>query len=123
VGHPPHQQRCDDVLHHVVGWDEVIVLEHKTDVPVAQPGQLTFIHPVNGFAMKVIFALVRHIDAADDVHKGRFAGSGRTQDGDEFAFFDAEIDILQDMKGLVAHLVAFIDSAKVNGRHGLSNLL
>ncbi len=45
--------------------------------------------------LKKILARGRHVEAAEDVHGGRFAGTGRPHDGDEFVPVDRQVDAIQ----------------------------
>ena len=47
--------------------------------------------------------LRRRIEAADQVHQGRFARTGRTHDGDILAALDLDIDTGDRVDLLIAH--------------------
>ena len=48
----------------------------------------------------------RPVEAAQDRHQGRFAGTGRPHDGDELAALDREADTAQRMHVDVADVVS-----------------
>jgi hypothetical protein len=65
-------------------------LEDEADFLVADMSQLVVIHLRNQARVQVIFPLRRRIQASDQVHHGRFAGSGRAHDGHIFSAMDLE---------------------------------
>jgi hypothetical protein len=57
-------------------------------------------------------------EAGDEGDERGFAGAGRADDGDELAFFNAKIDVMQDLGASGAVAVAFGDVIEFEKRHG-----
>src|SRR3546814_17746649 len=54
----------------------------------------------------------RDVEAAEDVHRRRFAGSGRAHDGSDIAALDIEVDALQRLESSRTAAVGLGDPAK-----------
>src|SRR3546814_4461088 len=61
----------------------------------------------------------RDVEAAEDVHRRRFAGSGRAHDGSEIAALDIEVDALQRLESSRTAAVGLGDPAK--GDQGIAH--
>jgi hypothetical protein len=48
------------------------------------------------------FAAGSGLEAADDVEEGALAAAGRADNGEEFAVFDVEVEVLKDLDGAKA---------------------
>jgi len=100
-------------------------LEDEPDLPVADMGQLLLVHVGGVLAGEDITPGGGHIQAADDVHHGGLARSGRAENGDKFAPAHRKIDVLKDHLLLFPHLVALDDVPHRQNRfpvHPLSSL-
>ena len=64
-------------------------------------------------------ALLDVVEAADQVHDGRFSGTGRSHEGDRLAGIDVEAHIVKDIDAL---LVGESDMLKINGTDDLGHL-
>ena len=69
---------------------QVEVLEDEADAPVADLGQLVRVQPRHLLAGQAVTAVGGAVEAAQGVHERRFAGAGRADQGDEFAFVDVQ---------------------------------
>ena len=92
------QQGQDGIEQHIVFGDELILLENETDLLIADLGQLGVVGFVNSMAVQKIFAAIRRIHTADNIHQGGFAGTRGTEDGEEFSFLDGEVDIKKHLQ-------------------------
>ncbi len=59
---------------------------------VAHRGQGVVVHPVDRFAVQVVLAGGRRVEAAEHVHQGRLAAAGGAHDGDVVAAADLEVE-------------------------------
>ena len=78
-------------------------LENEADFLVPDARQLIVFHIADQLAVQVIQALGGRIQAANQVHQRRFAGTGRAHDGHVFAALDLDIDARDRVDLLVAH--------------------
>ena len=84
------EQRQFHVLHGARAGEEVEVLEHETDAAVANRGERIAGKARNLLAGKKVLARARAVEAAEQVHERRFAGSGRAHDRNELARLDRQ---------------------------------
>ena len=111
----------EDGHHHVFqrreGGDEVVILEDEADGVAAEPGKGCVVQGAGFVAFDEEAALGRAIQQADDVEQGAFAGAGRADEGDEFAAFQSEVDLMQHLhlhRG--AEIVGFADIFHLQNR-------
>src|ERR1019366_3377999 len=93
------KQRKFNVFNGTGARQQIELLENKANFAVTDGGQLVAIHGFHGDAIQPVDTGRRLVKAAEDVHEGRFAGTGRAQDGDEIAAFDGERDVAQGGHG------------------------
>ena len=79
-------------------------MEDEADFLVPRPRQFVVAEAGHFAAVQVILAAGRPVQAAQDVHHGRLAAARRAHDGDEIPFVDTEIDVVQRVEFLVAHV-------------------
>ena len=103
------QQGQLHVLLHGQLWDQVVLLEDKTQHFVPDFRLLVVIHSRDVGAAQVVGAGGWHVQTADDVHGRGLAGSGLAHDGHELSWVDGDIHPVQGMDLLGAHLVDLID--------------
>ena len=78
-------------------------LKDEPDLLVANARQFIVGHVADEVPVDVILPAGRRIEAAGQVHQGRFAGAGRTHDGHVFAPLDLDIHPGNGVNLLVAH--------------------
>ena len=76
--------------------------------------QFVVVHLADQAAVDVVLALRRRIEAADQVHQGRFAGARRPHDRDVLAALDLDIDAGDRVDHLVAHDVGLPDIVRAD---------
>src|SRR5262245_24038924 len=60
----------------------------------------------------------RGIEAAEDMHQRRFAAARWSDDRDEFAGIDVEVNVIECTDFLAAEMVDFADAAEFDESHG-----
>jgi hypothetical protein len=88
---------------------QIELLEDKTDLAIADLGQLIVVQRVHVHPGELVQAGRRLIQATDDVHQGRFAGTAGPHDGGQIAFVDGQCRTAQGMHFGLAHLVDLAD--------------
>jgi hypothetical protein len=78
-------KRQRDVVFKIGARQQIESLKHKTDYLIAQAGQFIAALVLNIASIQKIVAAAGHIEAAKDIHKGGFAGTGRSHDRDKLA--------------------------------------
>ena len=112
-------ERQHDVLQHGHARQQVEALEHEPDLGRADLGELVVGELGHIEAREQIGARGGGVQAAEDVHEGRLARSGRAGDGDELAGVDGEVDIVEHMRESGFGLEDAVDAAHVDdGSHG-----
>jgi len=81
-----HLQGKPHVAEHVEPWQEHGVLEHEAKKPSATRG-------VRRFAVNEDPSGGRRIEVGDDPQDGRLAAPARTDERDELAFADLQVDV------------------------------
>ena len=104
VGDLVHQR---DVFEHGEARDQIVELEDEADMLAPIAGQLGLAGVDEIVVAPHRLARSRRIEAAEDVEQRRLAGAGRSQQHDEFAFVDVEVEVAQRMHGDLAHDVVF----------------
>src|SRR5687768_1902539 len=92
--------------------EQVERLKDEPDLLVSDARELVVRHGRDLRAVQPVFAGRRRIQAADDVHERRLAGSRRTHDGHVFIAPDGEIETTQRADDLSAHVVFAFDPAR-----------
>ena len=78
-------------------------LEDEPDLLVANASQLVVVHLADLLLVEKVGALAGCVEAADQVHQRRLAGTRRPHDGDVLAAFDRDRDTLERVNLLIAH--------------------
>ena len=74
---------------------QMVALEDEAEMLAAQPRQLVWQHLAGFLAGHLVAAARGPVEAAQNVHQGRFPRSGRADDGYHFTGPDVQIDILE----------------------------
>src|SRR4030095_8258519 len=77
-----------DVLEHIHGFEQRVVLEDETDVPLLHRKVIDL------SAANVDLALGRHFQARNHSQHGSFASATGTQQPDQLTFFNGEINVI-----------------------------
>ena len=75
--------------------EQVPLLEDETHEPIADLGQRIVTQPRHVDPGEHVLATIRHVEAAEDVHERALARTRRSDDGDELASFDPQVDPTQ----------------------------
>ena len=103
--HFPHLQRKGEVLPNAHMRKQGVILEHHADAALVR-GQ-----GVDGLASEKDFAMGDGLKTGQHQQAGGLAGSRRSEHGQEFAFFDIEIEVFDDQRLAV---IALFDIAEAN---------
>ena len=102
-----------DVFQGVELLNEVVTLEDKADLPVADAGQAAVGKRGDVGAVEMVLAVGGDIQTAQHVHQGGLAGAGLAHDGHKFSPVDLEGDTVQRphlaLLPLVVYLVEVLD--------------
>ena len=107
-----------DIAERVEPVEQMELLEHEADLAVAHGRERVAAEPATVVAVEPVGARGRPVEAADDIHEGRFAGARRAHHGDEIAGVDAERDVVQRLHRLVAEPVEARQLLEFDQRHG-----
>ncbi len=99
-----HQGHLHILLQGQLG-QQVVLLKDEAQHLVADGGQLVFVHLAHVLAVQQIGAGGGHVQAADDVHAGGFAGAGLAHDGHELPLLNLKGDAVRRLDRGVTHLV------------------
>lgn len=77
---------------------KMVELENEADVPVAESGEAVGRVEGDVFAVVPDFAAIGSVERAEEMQKGAFPRAAGTDDGDDFFFFDRQVDAFQDLK-------------------------
>ncbi len=88
-------QRNGDVFEAIERGQQIEKLKNEPDLVAAQARQLVVGKAAQPAAIDFDFAGGRRVEAADQVQQRRFAGAGRSDDGDHLAARDLEIHRIQ----------------------------
>jgi len=75
--------------------DEIESLEDEADFAIANARAITELERGDGLAVERVVPFRRRIEKTEDGKEGGFATAGRTGDGEVFAFFDHEINVVE----------------------------
>ncbi len=84
---------------------QMVALKNKAKVLAAQGGQRIGIEFIGLMSGHPISSRRGPVEAAQNVHQGRFPRSGAAYDGNHFTRFDAQVDISQGNDGLLPRRV------------------
>ena len=91
---PGDRKRQQDVLLRGQDRQEVEELEDETELVPPQIGQGTVVQTSDLLAVDLDRTGGRDIEAGEDVHQGRLAGTGRTHDRSETTLLEADVDTI-----------------------------
>src|SRR3546814_9892903 len=86
------------VVEQVQVRDQVEALEDEADLLVAQLAALVVRQALDVLAVEREFAAGEGLQQPGDVEEGGLAGTGRTCDGDEFAFLHVQVERTQRVR-------------------------
>src|SRR5690606_33917969 len=98
LARPAIKQRQLDVLDRARPGQQVEPLEHEAEVAAAEQRALVAGQRLHLGPEEAEHARGRHVEAAEDVHRGRLAGTRWPHDRDEIAALDREVDALQGLE-------------------------
>jgi len=98
-------QRQFDVVKSCRAWQQIESLKYEADFPIANVSQFVIIQIADQSSRQPVAPCTWRIQAADKVHQCGFPRSRRPHDRHVFALADFEVNALQRMYKLRAHLV------------------
>src|SRR6185369_17180123 len=81
-------QRQLDVVQRRGAREQIERLKYETDFLIANARKLVVVHLRDVLTVEPVFTLTRSIETADQIHQGRLAGTGWTDDRDVLATRD-----------------------------------
>src|SRR5713101_1343713 len=96
--------------------DEVIALEDEADVGFVQLVAFLDVEFVDGLIVKIVFAVPRAVEHADDAEQRGFSGTGRSHEGDEFAGLNVQGDAAEDEEFAAAGVEGLLKISHLNQR-------
>jgi hypothetical protein len=111
------EQRQLDVFQGGGAGEEVEVLKYEAEPLVANDSSFVARERGDFFAGQEIAAASRAVEAAEDVHEGRFAGAGGADKGDVLALVDGEGSFAEGFDLDLAQVVDFPDVVELDQRH------
>ena len=116
--HPGIHQRNLHVFHQAELGQQIILLKDEAQQLVADLGQFIAAHSAHIPAIEFVGARRGHIQTADDVHAGGFAGARLAHDGHELTLVDLHRNVICSLYKGIAHLVILAHMIKFNeGTH------
>src|SRR5688500_12087060 len=88
-----------------MGWEQVEALEDEAQLAVPDLRPLRFRQPPDLFAVQQVLAAAGGIEAAEDIHEGGLARTGRPHHGDVVAGIDPQADAPKRVDRLAGHAV------------------
>lgn len=110
----PVEERELDVFPRGGAREQVKTLKNETELVIANVGELIALKFGNVDAIEEKSAAGRAIEAAEDVHEGRFAGSARAHEGDEFPRSNLERNAADGVHFDFTGLVSLVDVFQPN---------
>ena len=89
------QQRQGDVIEQHCARQQIETLKHESDKSIAKPRELIAGELRGVVAVQQIASLRGRVEAAENVHEGRFARARRTHDRDELALMNDHTDVFE----------------------------
>ena len=105
-----------DVFQRAGARQQVELLKDKANAPVADGGQLVLRHRLDLFTGQAVFARARQIQAAQNIHQGRFARPRGAHDGHEVTLDNVQRHATQGVHGLQPHGVGLDQITRFNQR-------
>ena len=87
-----------DILEHGELGQQLVELEHKTDVAVAEVGQLLVLQREHILSLVAYLALLWRIECADNLQQGRLAGTAGSHNRHNLALVDVEVHTPQHLQ-------------------------
>ena len=102
-------ERQFDIVKRIAAWKKIEGLEDEADFFITDFGEIVVVEPGNVDTIKEVIAACWRVEAADDIHQGRFARAGRPHDRDVFVLLHADHNAAQSIDELLPHLVNLLD--------------
>jgi hypothetical protein len=122
---PGIQHGQGHVLQRAGARQQVELLKHKTNAPVAYGRELVLRHSVDRFTGQVVMPARGQIQTTQNIHQGGLARTRGAHDGDKLAFGNVQRHAAQRVHGLVTHGVGLDEVAcldqRVWGSHAVQN--
>ena len=96
---------------------QVVTLKDEAERLAPQSRLFVFGHFGNLDTVDFIRSRRRHVQTADDVHQRRFARSRLSDNRDEIALFNGEINVFQNVGSVVARAEKLVDFRQFNDVH------
>ena len=106
-------ERQGDVLERRDAREQVEVLEDEPDLLVARPREGIVVEAGDLLPVKLVGALRRAVEAAEDVHERRLARAGRPHQSGELALVDIRRDAVERGELLAADVIDFLDAVEL----------
>ena len=116
AAHTGIDQWCLDVFQCTGARQQVEVLEHEADLAVAQFGELVGVQLSDIAPLQDVAAAVGYVQAAEDVHQGRLAGTRWPHDRDELAGLHGQVDAAQGVHVDAVQRVGLVQFADFDDR-------
>jgi len=107
-------QRQRDVFDGVNARQQVVLLEDKADLLIADNRKIVVVQIRNKHGVEVILARRWRVQAADHVHQSRLARSAWTHNGNHLTREDLEVDAAQGWNDDLAKAVILGEIAHIN---------
>src|ERR1700733_6354654 len=104
------------ILDHAGTRQQIEGLKHEADAPPPDAGQCGLIQLRNVDALQQVLPAARPVEAAENVHQRRFAGSRGAHDGNELAAVDRQRDAPQCVHLGIAQLIDLGRAANAKNR-------
>jgi hypothetical protein len=69
ITHTSHQQWQNDILHHIISRNQLVILKYEAYFLIADFGQFIFRQSVNRNLIQIIFPAIHHVHATNQIHK------------------------------------------------------
>ena len=99
--------------------EQVEILKDEADLLIARRSKGIITETCDLRAVEFVRSFARSIQAAEDVHKRGFSGTGRSHERGKLAAPDLEVDAVQCSKRLAADPVELADPMQTDGRYFL----
>ena len=93
-----NEGRNHDVLYGGELWQQLMELEHETDVLVTEVTELALIERCDVDAVDDDGSRIRTVEGADDLQESGLTCSRRSDNADNLAFLNVEVDAFQHLQ-------------------------
>lgn len=93
------------------GWDKIEKLKHEADMTAAEKGAFGLAQTDYNLIADPDGSGIRQVDAAEQVQQSGFAGAGLSEQGNELASVDIQIQVGEDDSLIIAFGVVFAQVA------------